>query len=295
MDYDREGFVTARDGTRLFYGDRGVGEPGRPTLVLCDGVGCDGFAWHYLQPYFAERYRVLHWHYRGHGRSGPPVDRARIGITDLADDLGVLLDALGVHRAVLLGHSMGTQVALERYRNAPDETLALALLCGSYGQVTETFHGSDVLARVLPTVLEQVDRYASVARALWSHVPSGLAYRIARWSGEVDGATIREDDFRRYWDHVSIVDPDVFLRMLHAAGEHSAEALLPEVAAPTLVVSAERDTFTPPALAARLAERVQRGELFVLRGASHAAPVEQPDAVNLRIEKFLDDVLPSSA
>ena len=40
-----------------------------PAIVLSDGIGCDGFAWKYLQPHLAKTHRVLHWHYRAHGRS----------------------------------------------------------------------------------------------------------------------------------------------------------------------------------------------------------------------------------
>ena len=64
MQYDRQAFATAPDGTRLFYGVRGprpdVLESGTagPTWVLSDGIGCDGFAWRYLQPHLAERHRV---------------------------------------------------------------------------------------------------------------------------------------------------------------------------------------------------------------------------------------------
>ena len=67
MSYDRERFVEAEDGTRLFVEERGEGDP---AIVLTDGIGCDGFAWRYLVPRLSERHRVVHWHFRGHGRSG---------------------------------------------------------------------------------------------------------------------------------------------------------------------------------------------------------------------------------
>ena len=50
---------------------------GEPGAVLCDGLGCDGFVWKYLQPYLQQSHRVLRWHYRGHGRSGLPRHRDR--------------------------------------------------------------------------------------------------------------------------------------------------------------------------------------------------------------------------
>ncbi len=283
MEYDRQGFANAGDGTRLFYGVRGDG----PAVVLNDGIGCDGFAWKYLQPHLAADHRVVHWHYRAHGRSGLPVDPGRIDIPAHARDLLSVLDALQIDRAVLVGHSMGTQVSLETYRLAPDRVSALVLMCGSYGKVTATFHGSDVLKQVLPAILDAVERRKGLARALWGRLPAKLAFHIARLSKEVDALAIREEDFRPYMEHVALMDPSMFLAMLRLAGEHTAEDLLARITAPTLVISAERDTFTPPALAQHMAEAIPGAELFVLRGASHAAPIEQPVAIQLRLDKFL--------
>lgn len=283
MEYDRQGFATAGDGTRLFWGTRGEG----PPIVLNDGIGCDGFAWKYLLPHLSADHRAVHWHYRAHGRSGLPVDPGRIDIPAHARDLVSVLDALDIDRAVLVGHSMGTQVALETYRLAPERVRALVLICGSYGKVTATFHGSDVLKQVLPAILDLVERRKGLARALWGRIPSKLAFHIARLSKEVDALSIREEDFRPYMEHVALMDPSLFLGMLRFAGEHTAEDLLERVDVPTLVVNAERDTFTPPVLAQHMADTIPDAELFTLRGASHAAPIEQPVALQLRIDKFL--------
>ena len=84
------------------------------------------------------------------------------------------------------------------------------------------------------------------------------------------------------------MDPDIFLRMLKLAGEHDAQALLPEVSVPTLIVAAERDTFTPMELAEEMARAIPLAEFEVVAGASHAAPVEQPDRIADCIEDFLD-------
>ncbi len=285
LHYDRHDFVEAADGTRLFIGTRGDGDA--VPVVLNDGIGCDGFVWRYLQPHLSKTRQVLHWHYRGHGRSGPPLDRSRFTVSGLAEDLLRVLDTESVEQAVLMGHSMGTQVTLEFYRRAPERVAAMVFLCGSYGRVTHTFHGTDILSQILPRIREGARRHQGLARAIWGRVPTSLAYRMARLSGEVDAVTIREEDFRRYWEHIAVMDPDVFLELLESAGEHTAEDLLEHIEAPCLVVAAEKDTFTPPELARTMAAAITGAEFFVIRGGSHAAPVEQPITVQLRIDKFL--------
>ena len=174
-------------------------------------------------------------------------------------------------------------------RRAPVRVPGLALMCGSFGRATHTFHGSDMLSQVLPGIRSAARKHRGIARAIWGRVPTSLAYRVACLSGEVDAVTIREEDFRRYWEHIAVMDPDVFLQLLESAGDHSAQDLLSEITVPVLVLAAENDTFTPSELAAAMADQIPRGELFMVRGGSHAAPVEQPMMVQLRMDKFLSE------
>lgn len=283
MQYDERGFTSAADGTRLFYGVRGAGH----GLVLLDGIGCDGWAWIHVQPHLSLRHRVVHCHYRGHGRSGPVSDLDATGVGQLASDVLRVMDATGLARPVLVAHSMGTQVALEVYRQDPERVRALVLICGSYGRITHTFHGNDLLHRVLPTLIEKVRKYEPIARAFWGRLPPALSYRIAGWLREIDGATLRAEDFRLYVEHLSDIDLDLYLTMLKKAGDHSAEDLLASVRVPTLVIAAERDTFTPRDVVKDLADRIPGAVYRELASASHAAPSEQPQLINEYIDDFL--------
>lgn len=283
MDYDARGFATAADGTKLFYGVRGHGR----SLLLLDGIGCDGWAWNHIQPHLAEHHRVVHVHYRGHGRSGAPVDRNATDVATLADDALRVLDALGIGRAIPVAHSMGTQVALEWYRRAPERVDALILICGSYGHITHTFHGNDLLDRALPVLIERVQQYRTLARALWGRLPPSISYRLARWLREIDGPAVRPDDFRQYVEHLSDIDLELYLTMLQKAGAHSAEDVLAGIRVPTLVIAAERDTFTPAPIVRALAEGIPGAEYVELQGASHAAPAERVSAINDSIDAFL--------
>ncbi len=286
MEYDARGFASAQDGSRLFYAVRGSG----PALVLLDGIGCDGWAWNHIQPHLSVSHRVVHTHYRGHGRSGSSRDPHATDILTLADDVLRVMDSAALDQAVLIAHSMGTQVALEAYRREPQRIAGLVLICGSYGRITRTFHGSDWLHRALPMLIEQVHKHEGVARALWGRLPPQFAFKVAGWIGEIDGPAISAEDFRQYVEHLSDIDLDLYLEMLRKAGEHSAEDLLPEVQVPVLVISAERDTFTPVEIVRELAERIPGAQYLELEGASHAAPLERADVINQHIDAFLERI-----
>ena len=208
-------------------------------------------------------------------------------IEALAQDMGRLIEHIGLEKVLIAGHSMGTLVALEWESFAPERCAGGLMLCGSAGRITQTFRGTDSLHELMPGLLDVVQKHRSMVRAVWGRVPPNFAYRLAKLSGEVDSATLRSEDFARYWEHISDMDPDVFLHMLRAAGDYDAMGKVPALASPKLIVAAENDTFTPPEYAEALAEALPDAEYFQIRGGSHAAPVEQPMAVQLRVDKFL--------
>jgi pimeloyl-ACP methyl ester carboxylesterase len=286
-----ESFVVADDGTQLYLRARGAGGAGDVLSLLCDGIACDGFIWKYLWDALSP---VAHWHYRGHGRSQSPVDPQRIGVEDLARDADAVRLALGDPEVVMFGHSMGCQVVLENYRIHPRKVRAMVLLCGSPGRVTHTFKGTDALAQVLPRMIDVVERHPNLARGIWGRVPPELALRAAFALGEVDAKAMSPQDLLPYLQHMVDIDLPMFLRMLRAAGEHTAEDLLSRIEVPVLIVAADRDSFTPTRLAEQMAASIPKGELLLVSG-THAAPLEQKELVGDAIQAFLAKALAPSA
>jgi len=151
------------------------------------------------------------------------------------------------------------------------------------------------LKQVLPGVIDIVKQRRGWARALWGRVPASMAYRVGKLSGEFNGVDFREEDFKAYWEHIALLDPDLFLATLRAAGDHSAEDLLPTIDVPTLVVGADNDTFTPPARARQMAEQIPASSFHLLEDSSHAAPVEQPMTIFQLMQDFLVSRLKSDS
>ena len=289
MDHE-ERFTAGLDGTKIWWESSGAGAP---AIVLCDGVGCAGYIWGRLGSELARRYRVLHWNYRGHGKSARPVDPERVTLEDAVDDLLAVLDAAGERKVVLAGHSMGVQVILEAYRRAPERIHALLLICGSFGHPLDTFHDSPVLSRIFPVMKEAVLAFPAIARlAFHTLVPTRFALELGRWL-EVNRQLLPAEDLRRYLEDLAHVDPEAFVRTLASAGQHDAGDLLSRVAVPSLVVAGEKDGFTPMWLSERMHAAIPGAELLVLPAGTHTGPLEHPELVALRVEKFLAErVLP---
>ena len=128
----KQTFVEGRDGTRLFARQRS-GKDGL-TALLCDGIACDGFIWRFLYDDLLDAANVLHWNYRGHGRSAEPVDDEKVDMSVIIDDLNAVRDKLIDESCVLFGHSMGCQVALEGFHSKPEGVAGLVLICGEIGR-----------------------------------------------------------------------------------------------------------------------------------------------------------------
>jgi len=282
----KEAFVLGPDSTRLYTRRR----PGRTELasILCDGIACDGFIWRYLADELLEVGDVVHWNYRGHGRSTAPADAERIDMDALTGDLEAVRRALNpeARPELLIGHSLGCQVVLEGYRASPERVAGMILICGAPGRVTHTFKGSDALAQALPGIIDAVHRSPRVARALWSNVPPEMFTRVALALGEVDPG-VSPEDIRRYSEHAANIDLLMFLQMLRAVGEQSSEDMLADIDVPVLILAGEMDSFTPVHLAEEMAAAIPDSELVIFPGATHVVPVERRDQVRERILSFV--------
>ena len=283
------------DGSRIFYrvtsGPRPealeAADRSPPAIVLCDGVGCDGYVWKYLHPALAASYQVITWHYRGHGKTPTPQDRARVGIADHVADLMSILDQAGVEQAVLIGHSMGVQVALEALREHADRVAGLVLVCGSPGQplsMTRNPERAELLLRAAQRAVYTMPWLLNGAMRVL--LPTEFAYKVATWL-EVDTQELLQADFMPYLHAMARIDLRLFIDTLAAANRHSAVDLLQDIEVPTLIIGGSDDGFTSPVLSQVMYDRIERSEMFIVERGTHTTPLEYPDLVCNRVLDFL--------
>jgi pimeloyl-ACP methyl ester carboxylesterase len=284
------GTTLAADGTPLAFAWGGPRNASR-ALVCSNGVGVSTFFWDYVGEYFSRDHKVVIWDYRGHGASGRPTANLQtITIANIADDLARVLDANGIDRAVLLGHSMGCQVILEFYRLFKDRVLGLVPMLGAAGHPADTFFDMDPkVARVVYHTVLSVGRKIPDALNLITRASlhSPAAWPLVRLAGLVHPDLAKRSDMEPYLEHLAQLDLRVFFEMARAAQEHDAGPFLGEIKVPTLVVAGERDLFTPRHLSVEMASRIPNAELLEIPRGSHAALIEQPELINLRLEKLI--------
>lgn len=290
----------ASDGTPLAWTllppADGVAE--RLPFVAVNGWSCSDAYWAHIAPALvAAGHPVLLVDARGHGASGlprPPGRGARglrpedVTIGRIATDLREVAADAGLDRVVAIGHSMGVQVALELDRLAPDLVAGLVLVAGSYENPLKTFWGLPLadmafpFAKVAVTAAPEVARLALQPARLTAIGVVGA--RLLRGSGP----KARAADLAPYLLHIASSDPAVMVRTVDAMRRHSAADHLRHVAAPTLILAAGRDAFTPPRCSMLMFERIPTAEIHWFPDAGHTLPIEEPEAIVAHVEEWYE-------
>jgi len=245
------------------YGGGKKFDPALPSAVFIHGAQNDHSVWILQTRYFAHHgFNVLAVDLPGHGRSAAP---ALASVEAMADWLLAVLDAAGVARALLIGHSMGALIALEAAFKAPARVSGLALL-----GATDPMKVSDAL---LETSLHDEMRAIDMVN-IWSHSsiaqkPSSPAPGFYTMGGA-----------RRLMQRISQINPaqlfhtDFAACNAYANGLAAAEA----VRCPVLFIFGNADMMTPPKSTKLLTAAIAHASTVRVE-AGHAMMAEQPDAV----------------
>lgn len=277
--------VESFDGTRLTY--HVAGNPDGPPMVLANGLGGNIRAWRHLINWFGDTYRIVSWDYRGLYASAPAPSRDAYGVEDHVRDMAAVLDAECVEAPIVLGWSMGVQVAFEFHRHHPDRARAIVAINGTCGAPFRTAFRSDLLEKMMPRVFDLVRRHWTMASSFAPHLASSRAFVWTLRRIGLLGHTADVELFLELAAEYATLDFGIYTEIFERLGAHDAWDLLETIRTPVLVIAGERDLFTPATVARRMADLLPDAELFVVPTATHYVPLEFPELLALRIEKFL--------
>lgn len=249
------------NGHDTFVGNGGrTFDPSLPLVVLIHGAGFDHSTWALHTRWFAHHgYAVLAPDLPGHGRS---AGRALTTIGDLADWTAALIAASGARKARLIGHSMGSLIALETAARHPDRVERLDLL----GTAATMTVGPDLLRDSEANQHSAIDMVSiwglglraelggSLAPGLWMHAGAQRVLEATR--------------------------PGVLYADLNACNSYQgALAAAAQVKAPATLILGERDMMTPAKAGKALAAALPDARVVILPATGHMMMVERPDEV----------------
>ncbi len=238
-------------------------DPALPCVVFIHGAMHDHSGWTLLARWCAHHgHSVLALNQPGHGRSaGPPLP----SVEALADWTLALLSAAGARQATLVGHSMGTLIALEAAARAPERVTRLVMMGSAYPMKV-----SDAL---LSTARDTPQKAIDMVNALSISTPASKPSYPGpgMWVHGSNRALMRNQ--QALSSEVNLFEHDFRLCDAYSGGS----AAMAKVQCPTTLITGARDQMTPPKATQELAATLKAK--VVLVPAGHLMPAEAPDAV----------------
>jgi len=277
--------LTGADGHALHvlvWSDEGV------PLLLLHGFGNDAHVWDDFAPAVSPYYRTLALDQRGHGDSDPDPE-LRYDHDSMARDAIAVLDALGIERVVLVGHSMGGRVAMRFARRHPERLAGLVIVdAGPELDARGVLRIRLDAESNLDPSFESAEEYERVLARAYPLARPEVVARLARHGlrPRADGRLVPKTDpaFAKNWGRIP---PD-------EAARRSAEetAILWEslrgTPCPTLVVRGAASDVLSPETADRMAdEALPRGSLAVVPRAGHSVMIDNPEGFRETVLRFV--------
>ena len=245
------------------------GPDGAPWIMLSNSLGTNLSLWDAFTSAVKDRYRVLRYDQRGHGRS--PAMPPPYTMPQLAEDLIALMDRLGIARAHVVGISMGGATGWEIAHRHPDRLLS-ATICDA---AVAAGPGGDWAERL---------KIVHAAGALDPLVEPTLA----RWFTSKSMAENTEA-VRRVREMIRTTSVDGFTGCVNALQTFDCSQGLESIKTPILLVAGEADGVRPKSMAEDAA-RVPAARLAIIPNAGHLCNIENPAAFNGAVAAFIDEV-----
>jgi pimeloyl-ACP methyl ester carboxylesterase len=235
-------------------------DPEKKTVLFIHGAGQDHTIWVLPVRYFARHDRnVLAVDLPGHGRSRGPLLKT---IEEMSDWVIEVLDAAGIERAAVVGHSMGSLVGLETAGRYPDRVRALAMV------------GVSIPLAVSDLLLETAGEDGHDAIDMLTYW--GFSNPALIGGSPTPGMWMAGAGMRL----LEQAAPGTIYADLRACDEYTAGLeRAAEVTCPTLLLLGEKDRMTPVRVAQAIRDTIPRQETVIFEGAGHALLAERSDPV----------------
>jgi pimeloyl-ACP methyl ester carboxylesterase len=243
---------------------------GARAAIFVHGAGMDQSVWTLQGRYLAfHGWNAMAVDLPGHGRSERRL--AAIGVENLADWLGEVVESLGTRPIALIGHSMGALIALDLAARRPDLVGALCLF-GAAARMPVHASLLDVAKRHDPKAVELICDWGFGPRGHVGGSPSPGGWLM----GHARNLLLRGDP--------EVLAEDLTACNAYLAGEERAAA----VHCPTLIIIGAEDRMTPPAAGQALAAIIAGARAATIERCGHMVMLESPEASLTLLSDFLD-------
>jgi 3-oxoadipate enol-lactonase len=252
----------------LYYQDEGR-RNGIP-LIFINALGCDLRIWAAIVASLDDKYRLIRYDLRGHGRSDSPS--GPYTLRDLSNDLAALLAELKIDQAIPIGASIGGQIALEFALGHPSVIRAL-VLCNTAPQIGTVEYWS---ARILAVHERGLENMAESIIGRW-FAPSFQESQPSVYN-----------DILQMLSHNSQDGYAATCAALRDSELRSTQLFKLQI--PVLALCGAQDVIVTPEQTREWANYLPNGKVDIIQGAAHLPCIEQPEVMSGLIRQFLQEL-----
>lgn len=279
--------VISDDGTRLrAWTNDGDG----PTVLLCNGLGTSPYAWPaLLRP--DSGVNVISWYHRGIGGSERPSDQDRVGMDAFLEDALAVMDDAGLDSCVVVGWSIGVNLAFELVDAHPEQVDGILAVGGVPGDTFSTMLAPLHLPR--PLTKAALVSLAHVAKAtgraatpITRHIPwNRVSTTVLRHSGFMMSSA-KHAEVREAVREFMSADVGWYAHLALHAPRHTRVALS-HIAIPVTLIGGRWDVLAGSRDMRSAADQIDDSRYLELTG-SHFLPLEQPETIHAELLDLLD-------
>jgi len=255
-----------------------LGSTTGPPVVLIHGYTDSARDWVPLVPYLSSAFRLVLVDLRGHGVSSKP--ECCYTRLDFAYDIKLLLDALGIERADIVGHSLGSIVAQTFAEYWPERTRRVVLISSTGGAPP-----------CAPTRKPAFD-WAAQIRQLKEPIDPESAFMSEWWASPTP---VDEEFLRRERRDAAAIPVRVWVAVLdQGLGTADLQRTLPMLKAPTLLIWGSKDPIMEEEVRTTLREALPHAQVKIFEGLGHNPFWEDPRNIAEVINRFLGAAHPGA-
>ena len=242
-----------------------------PAIFLTHGVGGAEDAWRFIVPKLKDRFTVVTYDLRGHGKSS--VTHKDFNLDDLVSDLEKVREKTNIDKAHFVGHSLGGMIAPAYAKKFPERVLSVGLLSTVAGR-------SDEDKEKVWNVISDLKKRG---------VEKTLKNLTDRWFTD---NFIKEnpDLVSRRLKQVIETDKDVFINVFKIYAETEMISWLKDIKKPCLFMTGENDGGCTPSHNKKMSNEVKDSKLVIIPNVKHSFLIEAPEQIANHLIEFIENL-----
>jgi len=248
---------------------------GPRTMILAHGFGCDQNMWRHVIPAFENDFRLVLFDYVGHGKADASAfDRTRYGTLEgYADDVLSICEALSIHDAVFVGHSVSAMIGVIAYLKQPGRFSKLVMVGPSPRYVNEGDYVGGFTGKDIDGLLEVLDS------------------NFLGWSSTMAPVIIGNPDRPELGEELTNsfcrTDPEIAKHFARITFLSDNREDLPRVKIPTLILQCSHDVIAPEVVGRYVEQQIPGSTFVKLAASGHCPHLSDPEETVSAMKAFL--------